>query len=153
MQLDGHEWGYIHTKWLEYYCLDKNHALETLDPRFIGCQNPYQLQNIKIFIDISGVQKPTRAKFLEFRFFCLKRQGYINITRTKINLWSHHLHTKTVNVTFFLFLGSSISLLRQISSLSFQLSSGSFRSKCMRCILFKMYEACLLSTIHILIYL
>ena len=101
----------------------------------------------------TGVQKPTRAKFLEFRFFCLKRQGYINITRTKINLWSHHLHTKTVNVTFFLFLGSNISLLRQISSLSFQLSSGSFRSKCMRCILFKMYEACLLSTIHILIYL
>ena len=45
------------------------------------------------FVDISGAQKPTWAKFLELRFFYLKRQGYINITRTKINLWSHHLHT------------------------------------------------------------
>ena len=34
--------------------------------------------------------KPTWAKCLEFEFFYLKRQGYIDITRTKINLGSHH---------------------------------------------------------------
>ena len=34
------------------------------------------------FVDISVVQKPTWAKFLEFDFFYLKRQGYIDITRT-----------------------------------------------------------------------
>ena len=45
------------------------------------------------FVDISEAQKPTWAKVLEFDFFYLKRKGYIDITRTKINLWSHRLHT------------------------------------------------------------
>ena len=45
------------------------------------------------FVDISGAQKPIWAKFLEFDFFYQKRQGYIDIARTKTNLWSHHLHT------------------------------------------------------------
>ena len=46
------------------------------------------------FVDISGAQKPTWAKFLEFDFFFyLKRQGYIDITSAKINLGSHHLDT------------------------------------------------------------
>ena len=33
------------------------------------------------FVNISGAQKPIWAKFLEFDFFYLKRQGYIDITR------------------------------------------------------------------------
>ena len=37
------------------------------------------------FVDISGAQKPIWAEFLEFDFFYLKRQGYIDITRAKIN--------------------------------------------------------------------
>ena len=45
------------------------------------------------FVNISGAQKPTGTIFWEFEFFYLKRQGYIDITRTKINLWSYHLHT------------------------------------------------------------
>ena len=53
---------------MEYYCLDKNHASGTLNSRFIGCLNPYQLQNLKI-LDISGALKPTWAKFWEFEFF------------------------------------------------------------------------------------
>ena len=48
------------------------------------------------FFYISGAQKLTWAKFLEFEFFFfiyMNRQGYIDITRKKINLSSHHLHT------------------------------------------------------------
>ena len=37
--------------------------------------------------DILEPQKPAWAKF-----FYLKRQGYTDISRTKINLWSHHIH-------------------------------------------------------------
>ena len=37
--------------------------------------------NSQNFVDISGAQKPTWAKFLEFDFCYLKRQGYINIAR------------------------------------------------------------------------
>ena len=39
-------------------------------------------------------KKSTWVKLLEFDFFYLKRQGYIDITRANINLMSHHLHTQ-----------------------------------------------------------
>ena len=45
------------------------------------------------FVDISGAQKPTHAKFLELDLIYLKRQGCIDITRTKIKLGSRYLHT------------------------------------------------------------
>ena len=54
LQSDIYERGYFSKIWMEYYCLDKNNA--------------YQLQNLN-FADISGAQKPTWAKFLEFDFF------------------------------------------------------------------------------------
>ena len=44
----GYEWGYFNQIWMEYYCLDKNHTSRTLSSRFIGCQNPYKLQNLKV---------------------------------------------------------------------------------------------------------
>ena len=57
---------------------------------------PAKSQN---FVDISGAQKPTWTKFLEFDFFFnLKRQGYIDISRAKINLGSHHLHTQILQL-------------------------------------------------------
>ena len=80
----------------EYYYLAKNCGSGTLSLKFMRCQNPYQLQNLKIFVDISGVQNPIWAKFLEFDFFYLKRQVYVDITRTKINLGSHHLQTNLI---------------------------------------------------------
>ena len=40
------------------------------------------------FGNILGVQKPTWAHFLEFGFFCLRKQDYVVITRTKIS-WFH----------------------------------------------------------------
>ena len=42
------------------------------------------------FVKISGAQKSTCAKFLQFDFFYQKRQGYI----AKISLGLHHLHTQ-----------------------------------------------------------
>ena len=48
-------------------------------------------------VEISGAQKPTWAKFLESEFFYLKRQDYIDITRRKINLWSHPRYTYSYN--------------------------------------------------------
>ena len=38
------------------------------------------------FVNISRAQKPIWAKILEFEFFCVKRQSYIDIARTEINL-------------------------------------------------------------------
>ena len=56
------------------------------------------------FVDISGEQKPTWAKCLAFGFFYLKRQGYIDIIRAKINLGSNHLHTKIFKLLIKLYL-------------------------------------------------
>ena len=47
------------------------------------------------FGDISGALKTTWAKFGDFEFFFLKREGYIDITRAKINLGSHDLHVRS----------------------------------------------------------
>ena len=38
---------------------DKNHTSGTLRSKFIGCQDPYQLQNLKILSTFSGMQIPT----------------------------------------------------------------------------------------------
>ena len=65
----------------------------TLSLKFIRYQNLHQLQNLNFFV-ISGAQKPTWAKFWNLNFLFLKRQVYINIIRTKINLGSHHLRMK-----------------------------------------------------------
>ena len=46
------------------------------------------------FVNISRAQKPIWTKVLEFDFFYLKRQGYIDINRAKINLESYHLHAQ-----------------------------------------------------------
>ena len=70
---------------MEWYCWDKDRASETLGARFIGCQIPYQLQNLKILSTFEGHKSP-HSKFLEFEFPHLKIPGYIDITRTKINL-------------------------------------------------------------------
>ena len=77
----------------KYYCLDENHASGTLSSRFFGCQNQYQLQNLKILSTLEGHINLHGQNFWNLNLFYLKRQGYIDITRTKINLWSHHLHT------------------------------------------------------------
>ena len=46
------------------------------------------------FVDNSGAENFWNLIFL------LKRQGYADITRTKINLWSYHLHTYYLTMKF-----------------------------------------------------
>ena len=70
-------------------------------------------------VKISGAQKPSWAKCLKFNFFYLKRQGYSDITRRKINwghiIFIHQSYNEIVDKIKFYFLGgSSISLLLQI---------------------------------------
>ena len=63
-------------------------------PKFIRYQNPYQLRNLKILSTFLE-HKNQWAKLLEFGIFLSekKKQGYIDITRRKINLGLLHLHT------------------------------------------------------------
>ena len=68
LQLDGYEWGYFHIE-MEYYCLDENHASGTLSSRFTGCQNPYQLQNLKIMTTFQGHKNPHEQNFWNLNFF------------------------------------------------------------------------------------
>ena len=48
---------------MEYYCFDENRTSETFVSKSVPAAKS---QN---FVEISGAQKPTWAKFLEFDFF------------------------------------------------------------------------------------
>ena len=61
---------------MEYYCLDENHKSGTLSSKFIGCQNQYQLQNLKFLSTIQGHKNLHGQIFWDLNFFYLKRQGY-----------------------------------------------------------------------------
>ena len=78
---------------MEYYYLGKHHASGILSSKFIGCQNLYQLQNLKILLTFQGHKHQLGQNVWNLNFWYLKEQGYIDITRKKINLGSHHLHT------------------------------------------------------------
>ena len=136
-RLDGFEWGYFHKIWMKYYSLDENHNSRTLSSRFIACKNPYQLQNLKILSRFQGHKNAYGENFGIWIYFYLKRQGYIDITRTK-STWGHimfvhksyneiideiiFISPKTGQKWILLFWGSSISLLLQIGYSSFQAS-------------------------------
>ena len=65
LQSDRYERGYFHKIWMEYYCLCKNHASETIISNFFGVKIHTSCKKFYIL----GGQKPTFASFLEFRFF------------------------------------------------------------------------------------
>ena len=58
---------------MEYYCLDENHASRTRSSRFVRCQSPYQLQNLKILSTFQGHINPHGQNFLEFDFFLCEK--------------------------------------------------------------------------------
>ena len=107
---------------MEYYCFDENSTSETFASKSIPAA---KFQNSA---DISGAQKPTWVKFLEFDFFIWKGKAIyknplgVNLSSC-INL-SIKLLIKVVNSQkkneILYFLGSSISVLLQIGSSSFQ---------------------------------
>ena len=62
---------------MKYYCLDENDDPGTLSSRFIGCQNLYQPQNLKILLIFQGHKNPHEQNFWNLIFFYyLNRQGY-----------------------------------------------------------------------------
>ena len=85
----------------------------------IYCVKIHTSCKISNVVKISGAQKPSWAKCLKFNFFYLKRQGYSDITRRKINwghiIFIHQSYNEIVDkIKFYFFGGSSISLLPQI---------------------------------------
>ena len=77
------------------FCLGKGHASEIFPSNCMMCQKPCQLQNFKILSTFQGQKNPHGQNFwnLIFLFIYLKRQGYIDLTKAKMNFWSQHLHT------------------------------------------------------------
>ena len=108
LQSHRYERGYFHKIWMDYYCLDENHASGTLSLKFIRCQNPYQQQNLKILLTFQRHKKPTWAKFLEFDFFYLKRQGYIYIY---IYIYIYYQNKNQLGVTSSSYINLTIKLL------------------------------------------
>ena len=92
LQLDRYEGGYSHEIWKEYYCLGKIHASEALNSKLIRCQNSCQFKNLKILTTFQRDKSPYEQSFSSWIFY-VKEQGYKDITRAKINLGSHHIHT------------------------------------------------------------
>ena len=76
---------------MEYYCFDENRTSETFASKSIPAA---KFQNSA---DISGAQKPTWAKFLEFDFFYLERQGYIQKSPWGQFIFLHKSFNKIVN--------------------------------------------------------
>ena len=86
LQSDRYERDDFHKIWMKYNCLGKNCTSGTLSLKFIRFQNPYQLQNLKILLTAQVHKIPPGQNFWNLILFCLKRQGYVDIIRTKINL-------------------------------------------------------------------
>ena len=78
LQSDRYQSGYFHKRWVKYYSLGEISVI--FCSKFVRCQSPYQLQNLKILLP----QNPTQTKFLEFEFFYLKRRGHILIKTKRI---------------------------------------------------------------------
>ena len=69
LQSDRYKRGYFHKIWREYYCFGENGGSGTLSLKFIWCQNPYQLQNLKILSTFQGHKNPHGQNFLNLIFF------------------------------------------------------------------------------------
>ena len=76
LQSDRYESGYFHKIWVEYFCLAKNEASETFCSKFIRCQSPYQLKNLKTLLTVCGHRNLHGQNFWNLNFFYLKSQSY-----------------------------------------------------------------------------
>ena len=88
LQSDRYERDYFHKIWVEYYCLRENCGSDTLSLKnSLGVKIHTSCKTSKFCQHFRGI------KYDMGKNFYLKGQGYVDITRTKINLGSHHLHT------------------------------------------------------------
>ena len=82
------KYGWNTIAWME------NHVSGTLSSKIYWVSKSIPAAKPQNFVEISEAQKLHGQNIWNLIFFYLKRQGYIDITRTKINLGSHHLHTQ-----------------------------------------------------------
>ena len=71
--------------------LEKNKASEIFYSKFIRCQSPYQLQNVKTLLTLWGHKNLHGQNFWNLIFFIWKVKVK-NITMRKNKLDPHHLH-------------------------------------------------------------
>ena len=107
---------------MEYYCLDENHASRTRSSRFVRCQSPYQLQNLKILSTFQGHINPHGQNFLEFDFFLCEKtwlhsyyknknqlvvtsSSYINLTMKQLIKYCIYQPKNSAKVKFYFFCG------------------------------------------------
>ena len=76
LQSDRYQSGHFHKIWVEYYCLGKNEASDTFCSKFIRCQSPYQLQNLKTLLTLCWHKNSHGQNFWNLNFFYLKSQSY-----------------------------------------------------------------------------
>ena len=76
LQSDRYERGYFHKIWMKYYCLGENCGSGTLTLKFIRCQNPYQLQNLKILSRFQGHKIPYELNIWKLVFISEKTRLY-----------------------------------------------------------------------------
>ena len=60
--------------------LEQKSCIRDIKFKIYGVSKSIPAAKSQNFVHISRALKPTWAKFLEFNFFYLKRQGYIDIT-------------------------------------------------------------------------
>ena len=78
LQSDRYERGYFVKIWMEYYCLGENCGSGTLILKFIRCENPYQLQNLKILSTFQGHKNLLGQYFWNLNFFVLFEKTRLN---------------------------------------------------------------------------
>ena len=87
LQSDRYQRGYFHKIWLEYRCLGKNKASETFYSKFIRCQSPYQLQNVKTLLTLWGHKNPHGQNFWNLIF--LSEKSKLKILPWEKPSWTH----------------------------------------------------------------
>ena len=89
LQSDRYERGYFHKIWMEYYCLGKNHWSGTLRLKFISCQDPYQLQNLKTLSMFPGHKIPHGQSFWNLIFFFTWKDKVMHISPEQKSTWGN----------------------------------------------------------------
>ena len=77
----------------KYYCLGKNQASEAFCSTFTRSQSLGQLQNLNTLLKLWDQKNLCGQNFWNLILFFIQQHKVIDITRKKIKLSLHHLHT------------------------------------------------------------
>ena len=106
LQSDIYERSYFDKIWMEFYCLSKNQWSGTLRLKFMGCQVPYQLQNLKTLSTFPGYKIPHGQNFWNLIFFTWKDR-VMQISLEQRSTWGniifiYNSYNEIVNKTVFI---------------------------------------------------